>query len=167
MNPNQILVKTDKGRDEIKTRSLALSQHARNLLIAADGQKSCGTLAQLYSKVPDVNAVLQELADQGLVELQGGNANGSAGGVRQPGTAPPSKEDDAGTQKLRHAIQYLNDTINSNVGFGGFTLTLKVGRCQTLDDVRALIPEYQAAVTKKRGADTAEALTTKLLDILK
>lgn len=159
MNPNQILVKTDKGREEIKTRSLSLSQHARNLLIAADGQKTCGALAQMYSKIPDVNAVLQELVDQGLVDAGGGN------GGAKPTAATPAV-DEATLQKLRQATQYLNDTINTNIGFGGFTLTLKVGRCRSLDDVRALVPDYRAALEKKRGADTAEALTAKLLEII-
>lgn len=151
MNVNQVLVKTSKGRDEVKQRSLTLTQHARNLLIAMDGQKTCGTLAQLYSRIPDVDNVFQELLDQGLVEPQGGN-----GAAKAP--ADP---------KLRSAIQYLNDTINSNVGFGGFTLTLKVGRCHNLDDIRALIPDYEAAVTKKRGAETASALTAKLHEIIR
>lgn len=166
MNANQVLVKTSKGRDEIKQRTLTLSQHARHLLIATDGQKSCGALAQMYSKVPDVNAVLQELVDQGLVEPQGGAGSAAAAPVNgSNGAAKPAEDADA--QKVRHAIQYLNDTINTNVGFGGFTLTLKVGRCNTLDDIRALIPDYQAAVAKKRGNDVAEALSSKLQDLIK
>lgn len=162
MNPNQVLVKTSKGREEIKTRSLALSQHARNLLIATDGQKTCGAMAQVYSKIPDVDAVLQELADHGLVEVAG--SNGTSNGTSN-GAGPAA--DEQTVQKLRQATQYLNETANANLGFGGFTFTLKVGRCNNLEDVRALIPEYQAAVTKKRGADTAQALTSKLLEIIR
>lgn len=157
MNPNQVLVKTERGREEIKTRTLALSQHARNLLIATDGQKTHSELSQLYSKVPDVQALLQELENQGLIMAQGGAAKPNSI------TAPV----DGAMQKLKHATQYLTETANANLGFGGFTFTLKVGRCHSIDDVRALIPEYQAAVARKRGPDTAEALTTKLLDIIK
>lgn len=163
MNANQVLVKTSKGRDEIKTRSLNLSQHERNLLIATDGQKTCGTLSQLYSKIPDVNALLQDLLDKGLIEPLGGSGSDTKSATHHQGL----NGSDPSQLKLRQATQYLNDTINSNVGFGGFTLTLKASRCNTLDDIRALVPEYQSAINKKRGPDTAEALTAKLLEIIK
>ena len=126
MNPNQVLVKTGKGRDEIKARSITLSQHARNLLIATDGQKSCGQLAQMYSKIPHVDAVLDELAALGLVEPQGSSSKAAGDGA---------------AQKLRSAIDYLTESANENLGFGGFTFTLKAGRCASIEDVKeSIIP---------------------------
>lgn len=150
MNPNQVLVKTEKGRDEIKARALALSQHARNLLIAIDGRRSSGELMQLYSKIPDAAAVLRELIQLGLADTP-----------ENAGKHPPPL-----IPKLREAVQFMTDSVNSDVGFGGFTLTLKIGRCRNLEELRALIPDYAAAVAKKRGHETAQTLTAKLQQML-
>ena len=151
MEPDQVLVKTDKGREEIKSRALALSQAARTLLIASDGQKTVRSLTELFSKIPGVTSMIQDLVDHGLVAPQGAGA--------------PSREDDK-SRKLRQATQYLSETAAANLGFSAFTFTLKVGRCASLDDVLALIPEYEAALVKKRGAETAGALTAKLRSIV-
>jgi hypothetical protein len=154
MEPDQILVKTDKGREEIKSRALALSQAARTLLIASDGQKTVRSLTELFSKIPGVTSMIQELVDLGLIAPQGIGGNG----------ATPREDDRA--RKLRQATQYLSETASANLGFSAFTFSLKVGRCSSLDDVLALIPEYEAALVKKRGAETAGALTAKLRSIV-
>ena len=130
MEPDQVLVKTDKGRDEIKSRTLALSQAARTLLIASDGQKTVRSLTELFSRLPGVTSMIQELVDYGLVAPQGHAVHG----------APGAAEDDK-SRKLRQATQYLSETATANLGFSAFTFTLKVGRCHNLDDVGALSPE--------------------------
>lgn len=150
MNPSQILVKTEKGRDEIKSRALSLSQHARNLLIAIDGHRSSGELIQLYSKIPDAAAVLRELVDLGLADTPENAA-------KQPPALAP---------KLRQAMQAATEAVNAHVGFGGFTLTLRIGRCRNVDELRALMPEVEAAIAKKRGAETAQSVTASLVQIL-
>ncbi|HVT36535.1 MAG TPA: hypothetical protein VHE37_13185 [Nevskiaceae bacterium] len=77
MEPDQVLVKTDKGREEIKTRTLALSQAARTLLIASDGQKTVRSMTELFARMPGISGMLQELVDHGLIELRGGAAASS------------------------------------------------------------------------------------------
>lgn len=156
MNANQILAKSDKGRDEIKVRTQALSQHQRNLLIAADGQRTAGELAQMYSKIPDVPGLIDALIEQGLLEVLNNTA------IRAAFTTAELMQ-----ARMTRATQYMSETANANLGLGAFLFTMKVNKCATLDQVRALVPEYQSALTKKRGTDTAEALTAKLLEILK
>lgn len=70
MDKGAIVRKTDKGEEEIRTRSHGLEKELRHVLILVDGRSS---VAQLAQKGPgwDVEGRLVELAKQGFVTIQG------------------------------------------------------------------------------------------------
>ncbi|MBE9610994.1 hypothetical protein [Chitinilyticum piscinae] len=64
---NLVLIKTDKGQQEIATRAHQLPQALRRLLILVDGAKSVSALTVLLVGL-EVIPLLRELAHQGFVE---------------------------------------------------------------------------------------------------
>ena len=71
MDPKTILIKTDKGIDEIKTRANRLAQHRRNVLIFVDGRFSVGDLIARFSNIGDLVETLQGLVDDGYIAPKG------------------------------------------------------------------------------------------------
>lgn len=68
MDTSLILVKTDKGVEEVKKRTFGLSQALRALLIMADGSISAAKLLQKTEKLPQVQEHLDWLIQEGFVE---------------------------------------------------------------------------------------------------
>lgn len=82
MNNTIVLVKTPRGREEVKTRAHGLSSMARRLLIIADGKHSAADLAAALgrdagdSDVEDALASL--LAERYLAVADDGYAGGTS-----------------------------------------------------------------------------------------
>lgn len=75
MNRNQILVKTPKGQDEIRTRAHKLTPRLRRLLIMVDGRSSVtDTLQRLQALGDDLEEQLAELLAQGFLAPAGAAA---------------------------------------------------------------------------------------------
>lgn len=68
MDTSLILVKTEKGIEEIKSRSHGLSQALRALLIMADGSTSAAKLLRKTEQLPQVEEHLDWLIHEGFVE---------------------------------------------------------------------------------------------------
>ncbi|HSW15377.1 MAG TPA: hypothetical protein VLI06_21190 [Solimonas sp.] len=71
MTPETIYVKTEKGRDEIRSRAAGLNQALRILLIATDGDKSLGKLSRLHPAGDGTGTLIGQLQALGLVEPLG------------------------------------------------------------------------------------------------
>ncbi|WP_438437976.1 hypothetical protein [Hydrogenophilus thermoluteolus] len=65
-----IFRKTEKGQEEIKTRSAGLNPRQRRILILIDGQKSVSQLRELAA-TDDLTHVLSTMEELGLIELVG------------------------------------------------------------------------------------------------
>ena len=68
MKLDTVFTKTEKGREEIRTRAAGLPQPLRILLIATDGEKDVAKLSRLHPAGAGVAALLAELAALGLIE---------------------------------------------------------------------------------------------------
>ncbi len=68
MDTSLILVKTDKGVEEIRTRSFGLPQTLRALLIMADGSISMSNLLQRTAQLPLAQENIEWLVSEGFVE---------------------------------------------------------------------------------------------------
>lgn len=86
MNPETIYVKTEKGREEIRSRAAGLSQALRILLIATDGEKPIAKLARLHPAGAGVIDLVGELEAFGFVEPL--HAGSKVVPLNRPTTAP-------------------------------------------------------------------------------
>jgi hypothetical protein len=75
MQINAVFAKTDKGRDEIRTRAAGLAQPLRILLIATDGEKDVAKLARLHPAGSGVVQLIEQLAALGLIESKTASAS--------------------------------------------------------------------------------------------
>jgi hypothetical protein len=68
MNPHSVLVKTDRGADEIETRRHRLDHRLRALLLVINGAVTVAELCKNFARFGNVPSMLQQLAADGFVE---------------------------------------------------------------------------------------------------
>lgn len=107
MERDTILVKTDKGREEIETRRHGLSMALRRVLIVVDGRTSVG---EFLDRAPfgQVGAALEQLRREGYVA--------PAAEVARAPTAPAAAVAVAGAGSGRAALVALARTLLGGAG---------------------------------------------------
>ena len=60
----------------------------------------------------------------------------------------------------------MNDTIVDTLGIRAFVFTLRLERCATRADLKALLPDYERSVTKKLGQSDATVLIERSRELL-
>ncbi len=139
MDRAAVLAKTARGAEEIKSRTHGLPQRLRALLILIDGTSTAGDLLAKFGGIPEVEAGLQALVDQGFVEIRAAPPAAPAGAA-----APP--------QTRQQAMSALTRMLHDAIGPDADMLTGRLEKART----RA---EFVAAV--ERCTDTLEALAGK------
>lgn len=86
MDSTLILVKTDKGVEEIKSRSFGLSQSLRALLIMADGATSVSGLLSRNAQLPKAEESIDWLVREGFIQTVPGKRAAPAGASAGPST---------------------------------------------------------------------------------
>lgn len=90
MQDTEILVKTEAGRDEIRSRTLGLPMSVRAILLMIDGQRPVASMRALIAGSKAPADVLDTLVAQGLIERRGVAAASEAAVPPQaPAPAPP------------------------------------------------------------------------------
>jgi hypothetical protein len=92
MQDNDIYVKTDAGREEIRSRALGLSMSVRAILLMIDGQRNVAATRAIIAKSKAPADVLDTLLAQGLIEPQS-TAAASVGPQEPIPEAPPPVEE--------------------------------------------------------------------------
>ena len=71
MDPSQVLIRTAKGQEEIRTKAFDLPSHLRRLLIEVDEQSTVGeTLTRLTGSEEDIRSQLDALLADGFIALR-------------------------------------------------------------------------------------------------
>ncbi|MFN4003171.1 MAG: hypothetical protein ACK4J1_00515 [Hylemonella sp.] len=92
MDTTQILIKTAKGIEEIKSRSHGLPQHLRALLIMADGTLSISTLMSRAAQAPKAEESIAWLVREGYVQAIPGKRAPAQADAPPAGTGAASGE---------------------------------------------------------------------------
>jgi hypothetical protein len=163
-----VLVKSRAGVEEVKGRKLKLPPKLRTLLILVDGTKAVAVLNEEAAALGAPADALEELERQGLVERVGEAPSPNAGDrravVRAPVSGDPARLDPVA--RFRMAQQFMNETAVNALGLKAFFITLKLEKCATVDDLRALLGDYRAALAKASGGAEAEVLARRARDLL-
>ncbi len=158
MQRNQVPRKTDAGRREIESREHKLAWQVRALLIETNGERSVADLVHVFKTYEATVAALEELRALGLIE------------IAEDDVELPRLIAGDGITPLQQARQLLNDTAVGSLGvLGGiaaFRFTLKIERCYTVDELRAVFPDYRKLVAKSKGADYAESMLARVEELL-
>lgn len=151
--------KTEAGRQEIEQRSRKLPANVRSILLMVDGQRSPSELATLIESLRAPADTLQQLQEQGLIELRStqGEAMTAAADPLPAAVAPVVTT--AAVGRFNALYNLASEAIRTHLGLKGYFLQLKVERCSTAEEIEALLPDVAEALAKAKS----EALGRRLL----
>jgi predicted secreted protein len=156
-SPEAIYAKTPAGSAEVRSRKLKLAPKLRTMLILVDGHKPVGALRDEASACGMPSDCIEQLESLGLVESLGAAAPVAA---PAPGAFPDAFE------RFRAAQKFMNDTVVNALGIKAFFFTMKLERTATVDDLKEVLPAYQATIAKASGAAEADVLTRRVREML-
>ena len=163
MLDNAVPIKTDRGRSEVSERRLKLGSRQRVMLIAINGEHAVRTVREKFRSLGDVDALLQELADAGLLEV----VHAGAANMLEAARAAAVAEADIPPVPL--ARQFMNESVVATRGLRAFMFTLKIERCYTKQELLELLPEYRRTLAKSLDqvavtaySERAEALIARI-----
>jgi hypothetical protein len=152
--------RTEKGHGEIVEGRRNLRGKVRTLLFLIDPAKSAEQIEQQAAQIGAAYEELAQLITDGYVVEIG------VGAATPANDAVASDVDEVG--RFRVAKAFMNDRIVDVLGIRAFMFTLRLERCATRADLKALLPDYAQALMKKRAQADAAVLverTRELLDI--
>lgn len=167
MREDDILSKTEAGREEIERRTRKLPTVLRSLLLVVDGQRDVAQLRAVAVGLHGPPDALEQLVGLGLIGV-GGQASVSAP-VRAAAPATPLPDaavslPSVGDASSRYGVLYalMSDAVREQLGLRGYFLQLKIERSADLAELAQLLPDLRAAVAKARDAALADELDRRL-----
>jgi hypothetical protein len=171
-----VFSKTDKGYEEIKTRSAGLSQRVRQVLIFVDGKRDIDALRKMLP-ADDLADTLQTLHQQGYIEnistaelcISAPQPASSAEKVQEPsGIGFRELPSVPGTKELELARNFMMNTLKSFTGlYASLTLLDKVSAVKSHEELRTHFDSWLNAITETRdGKHRADELRQALLQII-
>jgi len=157
MDSTDIVVKTTAGADELKRRTRKLSPRLRTMLIVIDGSQNVEQLMQAAANLAVPPDFIDSLLRDGLIELAPVAAKASVSPARATMTE---------LERFGEARKFMNNTVVDALGIRAFFFSLKMEKCFTRDDLRALMPDYLKAISKGSGADVALVLEKRARELL-
>jgi hypothetical protein len=159
--------KTPKGAEEIAKRTFGLNLKMRQLLILIDGKRGLTDLEKMMPSL-DVRGCINELSNDGFVQFvqnagQQNLANSSQ--LSEPAALElPSATTGVAVnaKNSREVIQRTANLITDTLGPNGNDFAMRVERCQSLDELRELVPQMFAVVEGVRGSRALADFTRKL-----
>jgi hypothetical protein len=165
MQPTDVLVKTDKGVEEVKTRKYRLAARSRILLFMIDGRHAIGEILDQTSKLGMPATALKELIDGEFVtNISASTIRAAAPGTSGSGGGEAVSDD---VERYIRAQKFMNDTIVDALGIKAFFFTLKLERCANIADLQELMDDYSKAMEKNMGGDMAQLAIRRVRDLLR
>ena len=167
-----VFAKTAKGQEEMTTKSGGLSPRVRRVLIFVDGKRTVDELRGMLQS-DDLQNTLGQLEEDGYIEVAGLT---DTKGKAAPAPAAPLPSITAFGElpatpdplRLQQARNFMINTLNTFVGsLGASSLIDRLGEADGHAGLRALYDEwFHAMVMSREGKREAEALRTKLLQVI-
>jgi hypothetical protein len=140
MDPQSVLSKTAKGREEVETRKHKLDQRQRMLLITVNGKLTAAELVAQFSKTGEVMPLLDQLLKDGYISQ---------------GAADPAA-------KLKQAQKDLVAVIAEALGPSGDDIAIKIEAAKSLADLHAYLESRRTMLDSALGKARAPAFWTKV-----
>lgn len=168
--------KTPKGQAEIGSRSRSLSRPLRNVLLCVDGDRDAIALNALAQACGAPADALQQLLELGLitaadppatVPMPLSNSRNSPGEPASDAQGPDTLQPielgadalSASSDDYLRLYAQMEALVSEHLALlKGYRLQLKIEQCNTVEQLRALIPELAIALTKAVGRDRAREL---------
>lgn len=168
------LQKTDKGREEVRTRQSKLPAKSRMLLMLADGRVGASQLVEKGKALGLDASAVQQLLDEGFIELFSDAAAAQAAQTApaaesKAGQAQGGGEADASElrfRRYREARGFMTQSIGAALGLKAFMFTLRIERTANMEDLAALYDDYVKAMTKELGESGAKMFASHMRGLL-
>jgi hypothetical protein len=166
-----VFAKTTKGQNEITTKSGGLTPRVRRVLIMIDGKKTVDELRAML-QADDLQHTLGMLEEGGYIELISDSAPNNnvtqAAQASKSITAFSALPESADPVRLQQARNFMLNTLKAFVGSLGTTNLLdRIENANGHEGLRLIYDEwYHSIVMSREGRQEAEALRTKLLQII-
>lgn len=171
MTKNVVFAKTDRGREELATRSGRLTPRERRVLILVDGRNTVDNIRDLVN-ADDLTHTLGMLEEAGLIEVLGKRrADGNVAPI--DGSMPaltafaplPAAHDQKRFDMARH---FMINTIKTFCGRDDhFSLQYDIFNSGSHEKLRTYFdPWYNAIVKTIQGRRRAEELRAELLKVI-
>ena len=145
--------RTEQGRSEIKTRTVAMSRQARNLLLIIDAGASGDEWVARVNGCTDDD--LRQLIANGLI-AEAMTSAAPALALNQPQVTLDEALQACGYQTL---YDLLTAQARPRLGLiKGYRMILEIERCVDVAALRALVPRFIDEVRDKQGDTAAQAL---------
>jgi hypothetical protein len=159
MDHSQVLIKTTKGQEEIRTKAFKLSARLRRLLIMVDGHSTVGaTLNRLSSLGDETAALLDSLVANGFLAPR----NAPPPGTASPGGAAFSPQAEFNLEKAKGFARYV---VLGSLGPVGARRVERIDAATSpgelraeLDDLREILPKLLPKRQAKEVWDQLEPL---------
>lgn len=161
-----VFAKTAKGQIEVAARTGGLTPRQRRVLIMVDGKRTVDGLREMLQS-DDLQHTLGLLEEEGYIELAP-EACGKPAEPLPPITAFRELPETVDAETLQKARNFMTNTLNAFVGsLGASALLDRIESARGHDGLRALYDEwYHTIVMSREGRREAEALRTKLLQVI-
>ncbi|WP_247308521.1 hypothetical protein [Ralstonia pseudosolanacearum] len=176
-----IYQKTDKGHEEIRTRSHRLDQKHRALLLMVNGEKTCDDILTQLQPLGMQQAEFDALELDGYIRPHVADTppppeapavTPAPAPQHAPSSAPPTAGNSARTPADGHGVEgyqrlyrFYTEAISRHLGLRGYLLEMKIEKAASLAELIALRDTLKAALSKVRGEpDTSNVIAQ--LDLL-
>jgi hypothetical protein len=154
MDITDILTRTEKGEQEIKTQANKLPIKHRSVLIMIDGKSSEAALQSKLSGMFDGKSILSDLETHGFI-------------ARIAGAKPVLKAVDAASQSLNKAAkEYMIDSIYQVLGPEADSIVSRIEKCKSNSDLAAMAStcrDTMVGLGKKKKAEDLEVKVREML----
>lgn len=153
LNKQAIYHKTAKGTEAIANRQLGLPPKLRSLLIMVDGKRSYTDLSGLGGVFGDCEAMLSQLADDGLIETGVSAASVAAPAVGQTKAAAPAA---LILTSLPEAKRVASHLLLDMLGPTSDVLCMKIEAAHNLAEFVTAVKRARDIVRDIKGGHAAE-----------
>jgi hypothetical protein len=143
MDPQAILSKTAKGKEEVETRVHKLDQRMRMLLITVNGKLTAGELVTQFAKSGDVGPLLDQLLKDGFIQQ----------------ALDPAAQ-------LQRARTEISAALSAALGPDADAIAMKVEGAKSIDELRAYLESRRGMLDTALGKVRAPVFWTKVDSLL-
>ena len=154
---SQHYIKTDDGRDEIRTRERKLARPARNLLLIIDGTRSAADWVELVHSASEQD--FAELLVAGLVEPAAAQPRSARG----PEPKGPTLDEALARFSYEQLYAWLTSQARERLGLiRGYQTVLEIEKCANVDELRGLVKRFLTLVEQRHGLPEARKVRAAL-----
>jgi hypothetical protein len=147
--------KTGLGVSEISSTRRSVDFRLRPLLILVDGQRSALRIQALLGGDAAADEHFNHLADAGYIEAIGRADPSDGGAFDATAYEPPQTPDSSQARRFIDGQRYMIETAEAKLGLMSFLFVLRIEKCNSIEDLVALLPEFELSIARRLDADFA------------